>query len=323
MSPGPGGVDLYVGGVEHAVLHLLYARFWHKVLFDLGHVSTPEPFQRLFNQGYILAAAYTDDRRMYVDAHEVEERDGRFFLDGAEVQREYGKMGKSLKNAVAPDDIYREYGADTLRLYEMFMGPLDASRPWNTADIVGVHRFLQRLWRNVIDEDSGEARVTPEPADDETRRLLHRTVDAVRTDMGTLSFNTAIARLFELNNRLTQVVAERGEAPEEVVVPLVLMTAPLAPHAAEELWERLGHDETLAYEDYPSADPAWLTVDTVEIAIQVNGKVRARLVVPAGLDEAATEALVRKDDEVVRLLSDESVRKAVIVPGRLVNFVLG
>ena len=274
MTPGPGGVDLYVGGVEHAVLHLLYARFWHKVLFDLGHVSTPEPFQRLFNQGYILADAFTDERGFYVEAADVVERDGSFFHGGAEVRREHGKMGKSLKNAVAPDEIFRDYGADTLRLYEMFMGPLDASRPWNTGDIIGVHRFLQRLWRNVIDEETGEPRVTAEPADDETRRLLHRTIAAVSADMDTLSFNTAIARLFELNNRLTQVVAESGEAPEEVVVPLVLMTAPLAPHVAEEIWERLGHEASLAYEDFPTADPQWLTVDTVEIAVQLNGKVR-------------------------------------------------
>ena len=322
MAPGPGGVDLYVGGVEHAVLHLLYARFWHKVLFDLGHVSTPEPFQRLFNQGYILADAFRDDRGFAVDVKEVVERDGRFFLGGVEVQREHGKMGKSLKNAIAPDDIYRDYGADTLRLYEMFMGPLDASRPWNTSDIIGVHRFLQRLWRNVIDETTGEPRVTVEPADDETRRLLHRTIDAVRTDMDELSFNTAIARLFELNNRLTQVVSETGEAPEEVVVPLVLMTAPLAPHAAEELWERLGHEQSLAHEDFPVADPAWLTVDTVEIAVQINGKVRARLTVPSGLDEAATEAAARADDRVAALLDGKTVRKVAPVPGRLVNFVV-
>ncbi len=322
MQPGPGGVDLYVGGVEHAVLHLLYARFWHKVLFDLGHVSTPEPFQRLYNQGYILAPAFTDERGMYVDANAVVERDGQFLLGEAAVEREYGKMGKSLKNAVAPDDIYRDYGADTLRLYEMFMGPLDASRPWNTSDIIGVHRFLQRLWRNVIDEATGEPRVTVEPADDETRRLLHRTIEAVRSDMDELSFNTAIARLFELNNRLTHVVGETGEAPEEVVVPLVLMTAPLAPHVAEELWERLGHDQTLAFDDFPEADPAWLTVDTVEIAVQVNGKVRARLTVASGLDEAATEAAARADEHVPALLDGKTERKVIVVPGRLVNFVV-
>ncbi|MGZ6973225.1 MAG: leucine--tRNA ligase [Acidimicrobiia bacterium] len=323
MAPGPGGVDLYVGGVEHAVLHLLYARFWHKVLFDLGHVSTPEPFQRLYNQGYILASAFTDDRGFYVEAAEVVERDGAFFHGDTEVRREYGKMGKSLKNAVAPDDIYRDYGADTLRLYEMFMGPLDASRPWNTGDIIGVHRFLQRLWRNVIDEQTGEARVTAEPPDDETRRLLHRTVEAVRSDMDELSFNTAMARLFELNNRLTQVVAEAGEAPEAVVVPLILMTAPLAPHLAEELWERLGHERSLAYEDFPTADPQWLTVDTVEIAVQLNGKVRARLTVPANLDEAGTEAAARADERVAALLEGKTERKVIVVPGRLVNFVVG
>jgi leucyl-tRNA synthetase len=323
MAPGPGGVDLYVGGVEHAVLHLLYARFWHKVLFDLGHVSTPEPFQRLFNQGYILAAAYTDERGFYVEATEVEERDGRFFHGDAEVRREHGKMGKSLKNAVAPDDIYRDYGADTLRLYEMFMGPLDASRPWNTGDIIGVHRFLQRLWRNVIDEETGEPRVSAEPADDETRRLLHRTISAVATDMAELSFNTAIARLFELNNRLTAVVAERGDAPEEVVVPLVLMVAPLAPHVAEELWERMGHDGSLAFRDFPTADPQWLTVDTVEIAVQVNGKVRARVAVAADLDQSGTEAAVRADEKVAELIAGKTERKVVVVPGRLVNFVVG
>jgi leucyl-tRNA synthetase len=232
-------------------------------------------------------------------------------------------MGKSLKNAVAPDDIGRDYGADTLRLYEMFMGPLDASRPWNTGDIIGVHRFLQRLWRNVIDEETGEPRVTAEPADDETRRLLNRTIEAVSADMDTLSFNTAIARLFELNNRLTHVVGESGEAPEEIVVPLVLMTAPLAPHVAEELWERLGHEQSLAYEDFPVADPQWLTVDTVEIAVQLNGKVRARLTVAADLDETATEAAARADERVAALLDGATERKVIVVPGRLVNFVVG
>ncbi len=179
-----GGVDLYVGGAEHAVLHLLYARFWHKFLYDLGHVSTPEPFARLFNQGTITAYEYVDDRGVYVAANEVEERDGKYFFEGKEVTRQQGRMGKSRKNAVAPDDIYADYGADTLRLYEMFMGPLDASRPWNTADIVGVHRFLQRFWRNAVDEETGAIRVSDASADEETRRILHRTIEAVRTDMG-------------------------------------------------------------------------------------------------------------------------------------------
>ncbi len=319
-----GGVDLYVGGVEHAVLHLLYARFWHKLLYDLGHVTTPEPFQRLFNQGYIQAPAYVDERGFYVEASEVVERDGRHLFDGRPVTREFGKMGKSLKNVVTPDDVYRRYGADTLRLYEMFMGPLDASRPWNTTDIVGVHRFLQRLWRNVVDEETGEARPPdPSPLDDASRRLLHRTIAAVRDDMETLSFNTAIARLFELNNHLTARVGETGVAPWDVVEPLVLMVAPLAPHVAEELWSRLGNRESLAYRPFPSADPAWLAEESAVIVVQVNGKVRHRVTVPTGLDAGATEAAVRADAKVAELLAGREVRKVVAVPDRLVNFVVG
>jgi len=318
-TPKVGLVDLYVGGVEHAVLHLLYARFWHKVLHDLGHVSTREPFQRLVNQGYILAHAYTDERGMYVEAAEVTERDGQYHVGDRPVTRELGKMGKSLKNAVAPDDIYRDYGADTLRLYEMFMGPLETSRPWNTADIVGVHKFLQRLWRNLVDEDTGAVRVDDAPADDETRRLLHATIAAVRADMASMSFNTAIARLFELNNHLTK----RGSTPLEVATPLVLMVAPLAPHVAEELWARLGHTDTLAYEPFPDADPAWLARDEVEIPVQVDGKVRARIMVAAGADEATHEQQARADERIAALLDGGEVRKVVVVPGRLVNFVLG
>ena len=317
----PGGVDLYVGGAEHAVLHLLYARFWHKVLHDLGHVSTPEPFYRLFNQGLITAYEYTDDRGIYVEATEIEERDGRFYHDGREVQRSMGRMGKSRKNAVTPDDIYRDYGADTLRLYEMFTGPLDGSRPWSTTDIVGVHRFLQRLWRNVVDEDTGESRVIDEPADNATRQLLHRTIAAVRDDMAELKFNTAIARLFEFNNHLTQVVAEHGGAPRDVVVPLVLMLAPLTPHVGDELWRRLGHDESLTYEPFPVADPAELVQDTVEIPVQVNGKVRGRVTVGADISEADLEAAARADPRVAELLAGVEVRKVVVVPGRLVGFV--
>jgi leucyl-tRNA synthetase len=319
-----GGVDLYVGGVEHAVLHLLYARFWHKVLFDLGFVTTTEPFQRLYNQGYIQAPAFTDERGMYVEAAEVQEGDdGAFTFHGAPVTREFGKMGKSLKNVVTPDDIYDQYGADTLRLYEMFMGPLDASRPWSTRDIVGVYRFLQLLWRNVVDEDTGDVRVTDDAADDETRRVLHRTIAEVREDMDQLGFNTAIAQLFTLNNRLKQVVQERGSAPREVVEPLLLMLAPLAPHVAEELWSRLGHPESLAYADFPVADPDWLAVDQVEIVVQVNGKVRGRLTVPAGLDPSATEAAARADGKTVALLDGKTVRKVIAVPDKLVNFVVG
>jgi leucyl-tRNA synthetase len=318
-SPKVGLVDLYVGGVEHAVLHLLYARFWHKVLYDLGHVSTSEPFQRLVNQGYILAAAYTDERGVYVDASAVEARDGGYFFDGMPVTREFGKMGKSLKNSVSPDEMYRDYGADTLRLYEMFMGPLEKERPWNTSDVAGVHRFLQRLWRNLIDESSGATTVVDEPADGETRRVLHRTIAAVRSDMGELSFNTAIARLFELNNHLT---ARAAAVPREVAEPFVLMVAPLAPHIAEELWSRLGHPDTLTYEPFPVADAALIVEDCVEVPVQVNGKVRARISVAVGADEAAHEAAARNDAHVAALLEGATVRKVVVVPGRTVNFVI-
>ncbi|HTL85447.1 MAG TPA: class I tRNA ligase family protein [Acidimicrobiia bacterium] len=321
-SPKIGLVDLYVGGVEHAVLHLLYARFWHKVLFDLGFVSTPEPFQRLFNQGYILAPAYIDERGAYVEATEVEERDGAYFHDGKEVTRVSGKMGKSLRNAVSPDDIYRDYGADTLRLYEMFMGPLDKERPWNTSDIVGVHRFLQRLWRNIVDEDTGAARVSDTPADEETRRVLHRTIAAVRDDMAALGFNTAIARLFELNNHLTAVMARDGAAPREVAEPFVLMVAPLAPHIAEELWARLGHADTLTYEAFPTADASLLFEESVEVPVQINGKVRARVSVATGADAAAHEAAARADARIASLLDGATVREVKVVPGRIVNFVL-
>jgi len=322
-SPKAGLVDLYVGGVEHAVLHLLYARFWHKVLFDLGHVSTIEPFQRLVNQGYILAAAFVDERGAYVEAEQVEAREGKYFFEGKEVTREFGKMGKSLRNAVAPDDIYRDYGADTLRLYEMFMGPLDKERPWSTADIVGVHRFLQRLWRNFVDEETGASRVTDAPADEETCRLLHQTIDAVRTDMGALSFNTAIARLFELNNHLTTLVQGGGGLPREVADPLALMVAPLAPHVAEELWARLGHADTLTYEAFPQADPQWLVEERVEVPVQVNGKVRARIEIAADADAPAHEAAARAEPRIAELLAGATVRNVKVVPGKIVNFVLG
>jgi leucyl-tRNA synthetase len=322
-SPKAGLVDLYVGGVEHAVLHLLYARFWHKVLYDLGHVTTIEPFQRLVNQGMIQAPAYTDERGMYVESAGVVERDGGFFYDGQPVTREFGKIGKSLKNVVSPDDVAEEYGADTLRLYEMATGPLDASRPWNPADIIGVHRFLQRLWRNVVDEGTGEVRVSDAPADDDMLRVLHRTIAAVRDDMASMSFNTAIARLIECNNQLTRVVAHDGAAPRAIAGPLVLMVAPLAPHIAEELWARLGHADTLTYEAFPDPDPAWLVQDTVEIPVQVNGKVRERIQVPAGASEGEHEQSARANPRIAELLAGATVRKVIVVPGRLVNFVVG
>ncbi len=317
--PGhPGGVDLYVGGVEHAVLHLLYARFWHKILFDLGHVSSKEPFYRLFNQGYILAAAYTDDRGVYVPADKVTETaDGRYLHEGSPVEREWGKMGKSLKNGISPDDIYHQYGADTLRLYEMSMGPLDQSRPWDTRDIVGMYRFLQRLWRNVVDEDSGETIVVDEEPDPDTRRLLHRCIAAVNEDMQTLRFNTAVAKLIELNNHLTKLEA----TPRAVAEALTVMVAPLAPHVAEELWSRLGHENMLVREPFPVADPTLLVTDTIELPIQVNGKVRSRITVAADAEHAVITAAALADDRIQNVLGDSKPKKVIVVDQRLVSIV--
>jgi leucyl-tRNA synthetase len=326
VSEDPGGVDLYVGGVEHAVLHLLYARFWQKVLFDLGHVSSVEPYRRLFNQGYIQAAAFTDERGFYVEASEVTAKDGQFFHNGKPVRREYGKMGKSLKNSVTPDEMYKAYGADTLRLYEMSTGPLDQSRPWETRDVVGVFRLLQRIWRNIIDETTGDLVISGEEPDDETLRMTARTIAAVRDAMETLRFNVAIAKITELNNFLTSHCssgAGAGGVPEEVAEVLVLLLAPLAPHAAEDLWARLGHEESLVREPFPQADPVYLIEDTVEIPVQVNGKVRARLDVPVGLSREDLEAAARADAKVAALLEGATIRKVVAVPDRLVNFVVG
>lgn len=315
----PGGVDLYVGGVEHAVLHLLYARFWHKVLFDLGYVTSSEPYRRLFNQGYIQAYAYTDSRGVYVPAEEVEERDGKFLYRGEEVHREYGKMGKSLKNSVGPDQICDDYGADTLRVYEMSMGPLDQSRPWATKDVVGAQRFLQRVWRAAIDEDAGTLRVTDAEPTDETRRALNKAIAGVSDDYAGLRDNTAIAKLIEYTNHLTKAYPDG--APRTAVEPLVLMLAPVAPHLAEELWSRLGHTESLAHGPFPVADEKWLVEDTVEYPIQVNGKVRSRITVPADAAREAIEAAALADEKIAALLEGAAPRKVIVVPGKMVNVV--
>ncbi|BBX98943.1 leucine--tRNA ligase [Mycobacterium lacus] len=320
----PGGVDLYVGGAEHAVLHLLYSRFWHKVLYDLGHISSREPYRRLINQGYIQAFAYTDARGSYVPAEKVIERDGGFVYPGPdgeiEVFQEFGKIGKSLKNSVSPDEICDEYGADTLRVYEMSMGPLEASRPWATKDVVGAYRFLQRVWRLVIDENTGETRVFDRELDTDTLRSLHRTIAGVSEDYAALRNNTATAKLIEYTNYLTK--EHRDAAPRAAVEPLVLMLAPLAPHMAEELWLRLGHTTSLVHGPFPVADPAYLVDDTVEYPVQVNGKVRGRVVVAADADEEALRAAALADEKVRAFLDGATPRKVIVVPGRLVNLVV-
>ncbi|MEN4478171.1 leucine--tRNA ligase [Mycolicibacterium cosmeticum] len=315
----PGGVDLYVGGVEHAVLHLLYSRFWHKVLYDLGFVSSAEPYRRLVNQGYIQAFAYTDARGSYVPAAEVVERDGKFFYHDQEVNQEFGKIGKSLKNSVSPDEICDAYGADTLRVYEMSMGPLEASRPWATKDVVGAHRFLQRVWRTVVDETTGAQRVVEHEAlSEETLRALHKTIAGVAEDYAALRNNTAAAKLIEYTNHLTK----EGVAARAAIEPLVLMVAPLAPHLAEELWRRLGHDTPLAHGPFPVADERYLVDDTVELPVQVNGKVRGKITVAADADKAALEAAALADEKVLAFLDGATPKKVIVVPGRLVNLVV-
>ncbi|MBA3277430.1 MAG: leucine--tRNA ligase [Geodermatophilaceae bacterium] len=318
----PGGVDLYVGGAEHAVLHLLYARFWHKVLFDLGHVSSREPFRRLVNQGMLQAPAYTDARGMYVDASQVESRDGGFFYDDAPVRQEFGKIGKSLKNMITPDDMFADYGADTFRLYEMFTGPLDQSRPWDPKAVIGMLRLLQRMWRLVIDEQTGSVRVGDGPVDAASLPVLNRVIEGVREGMESLRFNIAIARITELVNHVTQSYADRP-TPRALAEPLVLMIAPVAPHVAEELWSRLGHPESLARTDFPAADPRFLVDDTVRIAVQVNGKLRGSVAVPADADAVAMEAAARREPNVIAHLDGAEIRRVISVPGKLVNFVLG
>ncbi|MEV5602046.1 leucine--tRNA ligase [Streptomyces sp. NPDC052299] len=313
-----GGVDLYVGGAEHAVLHLLYARFWSKVLHDLGHVSSAEPFHKLYNQGMIQAFVYRDSRGIAVPAAEVEERDGAFYYQGEKVSRVLGKMGKSLKNAVTPDEICAEFGADTLRLYEMAMGPLDVSRPWDTRAVVGQYRLLQRLWRNIVDEETGEVTVVDSEPDEDTLRALHKAIDGVGGDMAGMRFNTAIAKVTELNNHLTKA---GGPLPRPVADALVLLVAPLAPHIAEELWHRLGHTESVVHQDFPVADPAYVVDETVTCVVQVKGKVKARLEISPSITDAELEALALADPAVVAALGGAGIRKVIVRAPKLVNIV--
>lgn len=318
-----GGVDLYIGGVEHAVLHLLYSRFWHKVLFDLGYVDSSEPFHKLFNQGMIQAYAYTDDRGQYVPADEVEEKpnpetgEPEYFWNGQRVNREFGKMGKSLKNIVTPDYMYENYGADTFRLYEMSMGPLDESRPWNTRNVVGGMRFLQRLWRNVVDENTGETTVSDEPLDDKTLKLLNNTIADVTVEMEAMRPNTAIAKLIVLNNHLTGF--ER--VPRAAIEPLVLMVSPIAPHIAEELWSRLGHDESLAHHPWPVADERYVGADMVTAVVQIKGKVRAKLEVSPDIDPAELERMAL--EAVADRLGGKEPRKVIVKAPKIVSIVPG
>jgi leucyl-tRNA synthetase len=319
---------LYVGGSEHAVLHLLYARFWHKMLFDLGMVSTPEPMGKLFHQGLITSHAYQRADRTLVPIDEVEERGEGQCIEkatGEPVTQIVAKMSKSLRNVVNPDDVIAEYGADTFRLYEMYMGPLEASKPWNTRDIVGVFRFLQRAWRLAVDERTGEL-LCAAVADANIEKQLHRTIAKVGEDIERLSFNTAIAAMIELVNASTRpsdmTDASKGGMTRDQLVRFACVLWPFAPHIADEMGERLGVVGGLHGMQWPSFDPAMLVDSEVEMAVQVQGKVRARITVPRDASVAEIEALALGHPQVVVHLGEKPPKKVVVVPGRMVNIVL-
>ncbi len=317
-------VDLYVGGAEHAVLHLLYARFWHKALFDLGHVSGIEPFKKLINQGMIQAFAYKDKRgaTIAVDkAEEIEEGKFRHIETKEPLEQVIAKISKSLKNVVTPDDIVAEFGADAFRLYEMFMGPIEASKPWNTRDVPGVFRLLNRIWRLVIDEETAElsSALTDDQPDDDLNRILHKTIQKVGHDIEAFKFNTAIGQMFDFVNTLTR----QEKRPRSAIEPFVLLVAPFAPHLAEELWQKLGHTESLAYAPWPEYEEALTKENQIEVPVQINGKIRSRITVAADADEAAVEAVARADTKIAAAIEGKTIRKIIVIKGRLVNMVCG
>ncbi len=317
-----GGVDLYVGGAEHAVLHLLYARFWHKVLYDLGHVSTPEPFAKLFNQGMIRSFAYRDQRGVCVGYQDVdlsaEDQKPRHRQTGEVLSESVEKMSKSLKNVVNPDDVIGKYGADTFRLYEMFMGPLEASKPWNTRDVPGSHRFLHRVWRMIAGSEDQGPLVGDVSRNEAVEKALHKLIRKVGEDIEAMKFNTAIAAMMEFVN----IVFKGGSISPDQAGRFLLVLSPFAPHIAEELWGKLGHHETLAYEPFPSYDEAMIAEDVVEIAVQVNGKVRGRISVPADADEQEVIDAAIAAPPIAAAVGDKQIVKKIVVPGRLVNFVV-
>ena len=324
---GDRGVDLYVGGSEHAVLHLLYARFWHKVLFDLGHVTTPEPFAKLFHQGMITSFAYQRADGSLAPADTVQEISDGVFTEkstGQSVKQVIAKMSKSLKNVVNPDDVIANFGADTFRLYEMSMGPLEASKPWNTRDIAGSFRFLQRAWRLAVDERTGELLLAAK-CDTELEKLLHRASKKVGEDIERLAFNTAIATLIEVVNAATRsttlLSAADGGLTRDQLIRFVKLLAPFAPHFAEEIWNKLGCTEALSTASWPTVDATLLIDDEIELAVQLCGKVKTRLLVPSTADANAIEKMALADPKVIEMLAGKTPKKIIVVPGRLVNIV--
>ena len=336
-------VDLYVGGAEHAVLHLLYARFWHKVLYDCGVVSTKEPFHRLVNQGMILGeveytalksdsgtwVSMTDDipdgyKSIKLDLNDVEKRGERFYVKGTDAvvdARSY-KMSKSRGNVINPDDVIVKYGADSLRLYEMFMGPLEQVKPWSMNGVEGVYRFLNRVWRVFINEEMGSLSdqfADVEPTRDQLK-VLHEAIRKVTDDIEGMRYNTAISALMIMNNE----VMKWDVKPISVMRTFVLLLSPFAPHMAEELWQRLGGETTLAYETWPEWDEQYLTSDSVTIVIQVNGKLRGNIEVVAGdiQQKDAILAQAKKVPAIEKYLSEGQLVKEIYVPGKIVNLVI-
>jgi len=316
-------VDLYVGGVEHAVLHLLYARFWHKVLYDCGLVSTVEPFQRLFNQGMILAYSYRDDKKKYFNPSQVEERGGEFFAkeSGAKLTTQIEKMSKSRLNVVSPDDVIEEYGADAMRLYELFMGPLEQVKPWQMSGVEGVYRFLHRVWRLVVNEKTGELsdRLTEAAAESEPElnRSLHKTVKKVMEDTEGLRFNTAIAQMMTFVNDATS----SETLPRGIASTFLRALSPYAPHVCEELWARLGEVDLIARAEWPAHSETLCVDDTITWIVQVNGKKRDSVDAPREIAAHEIETLAMATEGAVRTLAGRNPKKVIVVPGRLVNIV--
>ncbi|HCS52889.1 MAG TPA: leucine--tRNA ligase [Planctomycetaceae bacterium] len=366
-------VEQYIGGIEHAILHLLYARFWHKVLFDLGHLHSAEPFHKLVNQGMILGEAeftayrvaaesavsdqrdepFADDlQQNWVSSRNVEEKDSKYLeketgaileavlIDEKETAKKGNdfilksdtsividsrahKMSKSRGNVINPDDIVNDYGADSLRLYEMFMGPLEQTKPWNMSGVEGVYRFLGRVWRMIVDERNDDATVLHADVqdvelNDEQTRTLHKTIKAVTEDIEKLSFNTAISRMMEFTNEFSS----QQPRPKSAMIPFVQLLNPFAPHIAEELWEVLGQTESLTYSEWPKFDESKLVESEIEIPVQINGKLRAKIKVPAEADKDAMESAAKVDETIIQQLEGKQIVKTICVPGRMVNFVV-
>ncbi|NLE33511.1 MAG: leucine--tRNA ligase, partial [Bacteroidales bacterium] len=308
-------VDLYIGGAEHAVLHLLYARFWHKVLFDLGIVSTDEPFMKLFNQGMILAFAYETATGAKVSSDQVFEKDGKYYITetGEEVRQIVAKMSKSLKNVINPDDVVRNYGADTLRLFEMFLGPLEATKPWDEKGIRGPHNFLLRTYRLIANSEN----ITGGEEDAEVLKVLHKTIKKVTEDIEALHFNTAIsAMMIFLNTAL-----KRERITRETASSFIKLLSPFAPHLAEELWQLTGHKGTIAYEPWPVVDERYLREETFECPVSVNGKMRFRIVLPVDLPVEEVKEIVLADERAKKWIGD-ATPKVIVVPNRIVNIVV-